>query len=281
MSNPSDVTPPQQPGAQPPQGSNAPPAGSEPPQVTPTVPEGYQTPQGYQPPSGSSQPPQGHQPPSGSGQPPQGYQAPQGYQPPSGSGQPPQGYQAPQGYQPPSGSGQPPQGYPQDRPAPAGGFRFEMPAGRPKTFNDVMPRGGLSGMFTVTGMPTELKVSYWVWLIGGLLGLLGGIIVLFGSFVLFAFAPGVGLVVLLLALVALALAAAQIVLAMKMKEGHEWARFALTIVAGISLLLNIISAGAVDGRGTNWSGFLISLAATVLMWLPNSQAWFASVRGRA
>ena len=250
MSNPSDVTPPQQPGAQSPQGSNATTAGSEPPEVSSTVPEGYQ-------------------PPSGSGQPPQGYQ------PPSGSGQPPEGYQ------PPSGSGQPPQGYQQGGPAPSGGFRFEMPTDRPKTFNDVMPRGGLSGMFTVTGMPTELKVSYWVWLIGGLLGLLGGIIGLFGSFVLFAFAPGVGLVVLLLVLFALALAAAQIILAMKMKEGREWARFALTIVAGISLLLTIISAGAVDGRGASWPGFLISLAATVLMWLPKSQAWFASVRGRA
>ena len=266
MSNPSDVPPPQQPGAQPPQDNNVPPAGSEPPQVTPKVPEGYQPPQGYQAPPGYGQAPQ------------QGYQAPPGYgQAPQGYGQAPQGYgQAPQGYQAP---GQ--QGYPQGQPAPAGGFRFEMPTDRPKNFNDVMPRGGFSGMFTVTGMPTELKVSYWVWLIGGLLGLLGGIIGLFGSFVLFAFAPGVGLVVLLLVLVALALAAAQIILAMKMKEGREWARFALTIVAGISLVLTIISANAVDGRGTSWPGFIVSLAATVLMWLPNSQAWFASIRGRA
>ena len=124
------------------------------------------------------------------------------------------------------------------------------------------PQGGFSGMFTVTGMPTELKVSYWIWLIGGLLGLLGGVIGLFGSFVLIAFAPAVGLLVLLLVLVALALAAAQIVLAMKMKEGREWARFALTIVAGISLVLAIISASVADGRGGgSWPGFIISLAA--------------------
>ena len=145
-----------------------------------------------------------------------------------------------------------------------------------------MPQGGFSGMFSVTGLPTELKVSYWIWLIGGLLGLLGGVIGLFGSLVLFAFVPALGILVLLLVLVALALAAAQIVLAMKMKEGREWARFALTIVAGVSLVLAIISASAADGRvGGNWLGFLISLAATVLMWLPNSQAWFAAVRGRA
>ena len=82
---------------------------------------------------------------------------------------------------------------------------------------------------------------------------------------------------LLLVLVALALAAAQVILAMKMKEGREWARFALTIVAGVSLLLAIINASAADGRGGgSWPGFIISLVATVLMWLPNSQAWFAS-----
>ena len=213
--------------------------------------------------------------------------------PPTGAGSPPVNRPEPDGYGqvPPPGYRQtPPPGYGQVPPpayqaagqaAPSGGFRFEMPADRPRNFNDVMPQGGFSGMFSVTGMPTELKVSYWVWLIGGFLGLLGGVIGLFGSFVLFAFAPGVGLVVLLLVLVALTLAASQIVLAMKMKEGREWARFALTILAGASLLLSIVSAGAADGRGSSWPGFIISLAATVLMWLPNSQAWFASLRGRS
>jgi hypothetical protein len=252
MSNPSDVPPPQQPGALPPQSNTVPPAGSTP--QNPHVPEGYEAPgQGYQP-------PQGHQAP------PQGYQAPgqQGYQPPQ------QGYQAPG--QAPGQAG---------RPAPAGGMRFQMPSDRPRNFNDVLPQGGLSGMFTVTEMPTELKVSYWIWLIGGLLGLLGGVIGLFGSFVLLAIIPPLGLLVLLLVLVALVLAAAQVILAMKMKEGREWARFALTIVAGISLVLAIINTSAADGRGGgNWPSFIVSLAAAVLMWLPNSQAWFARLRGR-
>jgi hypothetical protein len=246
MSNPDDVPQPQQPGAQPTPPGNRPPAGSEPPPAGPPAGAGYQP------------PPQGHHGP------PQGYQAaPQGYQPPpQGSGQAP-------GYQPPGQPGAP------------GGFRFEMPADRPRNVSDVMPQGGFSGIFSVTSMPTELKVSYWIWLIGGLLGLLGGVVGLFGSFVLLAVAPGVGIVVLLLVLVALALAAAQIILAMKMKEGREWARFALTILAGISLLLTFVSASAADGRsGSSWPGFIISLAATVLMWLPNSQAWFASLRGR-
>jgi hypothetical protein len=229
MKNPDDVPPPQQPGAQPPQPGNVPPAGPDPRQAgSPSAAGGFPPPQGYGP---------------------------------------PQGYQPPPGYQ---------------QPGAPGGFRFEVPADRPRSFGEVMPQGGFSGMFSVARMPTELKVSYWIWLIGGLLGLLGGVIGLFGSFVLLAVAPGVGLVVLLLVLVALAFAVAQIILAMKMKEGREWARFALTILVGASLLLTIIGASAVEGRsGTSWPGFIISLVATVLMWLPNSQAWFASFRGRA
>ena len=86
---------------------------------------------------------------------------------------------------------------------------------------------------------------------------------------------------LLLVLVAFALATAQIILAMKMKEGLEWARLALTILAGLSLLLALISAGFAEGRGGgSVPGFFISLVAAGLMWLPNSQAWFVSQRGR-
>lgn len=168
-----------------------------------------------------------------------------------------------------------------NKPGRAGRFPFEIPADRPRSFNDVMPRGGFSGMFSVMGLPTELKVSYWIWVIGGLVGLLAGVIGLFGALVLFAFVPGLAILVLLLVLVALALSGAQIVLAMQMKEGREWARFALTVVAGVSLLLSIISLGFADGRGGNGLGFLASLVATVLMWVPNSQSWFAAVRGHA
>lgn len=160
----------------------------------------------------------------------------------------------------------------------AGGFRFEVPADRPRNFNEVLPLGGYSGMFTLPAMPTELKISYWVWVIGGLLGLLAGVIGLFSVLVLFVVSPPEGILLLLLVVVALALAGAQVTLAMKMKEGREWARFALTIAAGVSLLLAALSTGFTGGG--SWPGFVISLAATVLMWLPNSQSWFAASRGR-
>lgn len=138
--------------------------------------------------------------------------------------------------------------------------------------------GGYSAILNLPAMPTELKVSYWVWVIGGLLGVLAGVIGLFGTLVLFVVSPPAGILLLLLVLVALALAWAQVTLAMKMKEGWEWARFALTIAAGVSLVLALLSIGVAGGG--SWPGFLISLVATVLMWLPKSQAWFDAFKAR-
>lgn len=245
MSNPSEVSQPEEPGHQPGHTDGQPPAASVPP-------AGYQPPQGYRPP-------------------PQGYQAPgEAYPPPShGYPQPGQQYGTP--------AGQP--GQPVGPGAP-GGFQFQLPADAPRNLNDVMPKGGFSGIFSVTGLPTELKVSYWIWLIGGMLGVLGGLFGFLGSLALLAVAPAAGIVVLILILVALALAAAQIILALKMKEGLEWARLALTVVAAVSLVLSLIGGSFGDGLGSNWLGFLISAAATVLMWVPNSQAWFTAVKGR-
>lgn len=165
------------------------------------------------------------------------------------------------------------------RPRPAGGFRLRLPDDRPRTFRDAMPVGGYAGLFTLPAMPTELRISYYVWVIGGLLGILAAVIGLFGTLVLFAVSPPAGILLLLLVLVALALAGAQLTLAMKMKEGWEWARFALTAVTAASLLLAVLGTGLAGGG--SWPGFAISLAATILMWLPKAQQWFDAFKGRA
>lgn len=176
-------------------------------------------------------------------------------------------------------SGEPPSGD-HFQPRRAGRFPFEMPADRPRNFYEALPQGGFTGIFSVAGLPTELRISYWIWVAGGLLGLLGGVIGLFGALVLFAFLPGIAILVLLLVLLAAALSGAQIVLAMALKEGREWARLALTAVAGASLLLTIISLSFTDGRGGSGFNFLAGLAATMLMWVPGSQRWFTAARGR-
>lgn len=160
-----------------------------------------------------------------------------------------------------------------------------MPTDGPRNFNDVLPQGGFSGIFKTQGLPTELKVSYFIWVISGLLGLLFGLIGFFAIIAAFAFIPAVAAVALVLLIISLAVAAAQVVLAMKMKEGKEWARLALTVLAAVSLLLAIFGsinmAGPSAGLGGNWFGFLVSAVAVVLMWLPNSQLWFKAVKGTA
>ena len=248
---------------------------------------GWTQPRRHQAPAGHQLP--GHQPAQDHRGPGRGHQAPPpGYRPPGGFPVPGQQHGAPhdEARKEPhdeahrndaQSSGQ---YWQPNQPGRAGRFPFEIPADRPRNFNDVMPLGGFGGIFNVIGLPTELKVSYWIWVVGGLLGLLGGVIGLFGALVLIAIVPAVALLVFLLVVVSLVLSAAQIVLAMKMKEGREWARLALTIIAGVSLLQSIISSSMVGGQGANWFGFITGLVATVLMWVPNSQSWFAAVRGR-
>ena len=148
-------------------------------------------------------------------------------------------------------------------------------------FDSARPRNGFAGMFSVAGLPTELKVSFWIWFPGGILGLLGGLLGMLASLVLFAAAPGAAALVLLLMLLAAAVGAAQIVFALKMKDGRQWARLALTVLTGVTLVLALVNLAMRVGQGGNWAGFLISLTATVLLWLPRSQAWFAAAGSRS
>ena len=141
------------------------------------------------------------------------------------------------------------------------------------------PRRGFAGILPVAGTPVELQVSFWIWFAGGILGLLGGLLGMLASLVLFAAAPAAAALILLLLLLAAAVGTAQIILVLKMKDGRLWARLALTVLTGVTALLAVANGLMGVGQGGNWTGFLISLGATVLMWLPRSQAWFASMHG--
>lgn len=148
-------------------------------------------------------------------------------------------------------------------------------------FEDARPRTGFSAMFSVAGLPTELKVSFWIWFVGGILGLLGGLLGVLASLTLFAAAPGAALGVLLLMLLAAAVGTSQIIFALRMKAGRQWARLALTILTAVTLVLALANLAMRMGQGGNWAGFLISLVAAVLLWLPRSQAWFAAAGSRS
>ncbi|WP_255405307.1 hypothetical protein [Sinomonas sp. R1AF57] len=248
-------TPYEQPASDSPEGQN--PQGPNPYGQNPQGPNPYgQNPQGPNP-YGQNPPPP---PPPGTGP----YGGAPGYQQP--------GYQQP-GYAPPPGGQQQPGG---QQP---GGFRFEMPTDAPRSVQDVMPVGGFSGIFTTNGLPTELKVSYWIWLIGGALGVVFGLFGILAGLAALALAGAFGALLLVLVLIGLVLAAAQVILAMKMKEGRQWARLALSGVAALNLILAIMASGG--NGGPNWFGALVSVTAAVLMWVPTSRAWFDGVARHA
>ncbi|TLM84617.1 hypothetical protein [Pseudarthrobacter sp. NamE5] len=139
------------------------------------------------------------------------------------------------------------------------------------------PRQGVLGsLFSVAGRPTEIKVSFWIWLIGGILGMLGGLLGMLASLVLFSAAPSTAAAVVTLMLLAAAVGVVQMVLAVRMKAGRNWARLALTALSGATLVLAVANGAMGVGQAGNWIAFLISLVAAVLLWLPASRAYFAA-----
>ncbi|WP_425862843.1 hypothetical protein [Arthrobacter sp. TWP1-1] len=198
---------------------------------------------------GSQPPPPGYgsspTPPNQPGATPPGYQAP--------------GYQAPPPYQQP-GYQQPPQSQQ------SGDFKFEMPKDMPKSMNDVMPVGGFAGLFKTDGLPQMLKVSYILWLVTAGLGIIFGVFSFLGSLLLLG--SGMSSVKgLVLTLISLALMVAVVICAMKLKEGMQWARWALSATVVVSFLLLFLGGGGVG---------LLGVVAAVFMWLPDSTAWLNS-----
>lgn len=192
--------------------------------------------------------------------PPPGYGQP-GQQTPPGYSQPPPGYQQP-GQQTPSSGQQPPSS------GQHGDFNFELPKDMPRSVNDVMPVGGFSGIFNISGLPQLLKISYIIWLVTAGLGI---ILNVFGSLTgLILIGTGSGMRIFLSSLISLALMVAVVVLAMKLKEGLQWARLALSVVVIATLILLPLG-----GSGTG----LLGIVAAVLMWLPESSAWLTGRAG--
>lgn len=253
MSTPNEFPGPEQPGSQP----SPPGYGSQPdPNAPPNHDAGNQ--------GGAAQPPPGYQQPGGQApgnQPPPGYQ-----QPPAAY--PPPGYQQP-GNQPPGGQQYQQPGYQQPGGPQPGSSNFELPKDMPRSVQDVLPVGGFSGMFKMDGLPQLLKISYIIWLVTAAIWLFFTFFAFVGSLFLLSssYFRGSGVRGIVVSIISLVLIAAVVVCAMKLKEGRQWARLALSAIALISIVLLITGNG---GSG------LLSVVAAVLMWLPESTAWLNS-----
>ncbi|WP_155886203.1 MULTISPECIES: hypothetical protein [Actinoalloteichus] len=139
-------------------------------------------------------------------------------------------------------------------------------------------------------MPTEVRVSFWIWIGSAVLNIVFNLLALTGLDELreefrregqanglspdevdsvFNTAIGVTLVV------ALAIQALYVLFAFKMRDGRNWARAALTVLAVLNLLL-FASAGGGNGMNTLFN--MLPVVATVLLFLPNSNAYFQAHR---
>ena len=187
-----------------------------------------------------------------------------------------QGGGQPHGPPPPGYGSQPdPQAAPNRQPpypgqqASSGDFKIKLPRDMPRSVQDVMPAGGLSGIFRTDGLPQLLKISYIMWLVTAGIWLFFTFFSFLGS--LFGLASryyrGQALMGIVLSIISVALIAAIVVCAMKLKEGKQWARLALSAIVVVGFIFMVM--------GSN-GGSLLGLVAAVLMWLPESSAWLNS-----
>ncbi|WJY00361.1 hypothetical protein ACRQ4C_03870 [Curtobacterium sp. SP.BCp] len=126
---------------------------------------------------------------------------------------------------------------------------------------------------TTSGRPTTVTVSFIIWLVVILANILSGIIGLVsgGSA---AAAQGVGTAPLVGgAIFAFILAVVELIIVFKMRDGRNWARIVLLVIA----ILQVIGVGVGAASGGNAFGFIGGIAvivATILMFVGGANGYF-------
>lgn len=196
-----------------------------------------------------------------------GQPGPQGRSQP---GQPSYGQPGPQGH-----TGQPHPGASQQP------YRFRMPQSWPRSLQDVLPAGGFGGhIFSQQGVPTLVSIAFWILLVSSALGLVLSVLGLVAMLGVGLFAYSGAVVPALVATVIVALnvviCALQVLLSFKIREASEWARFVLSVLTAVGL---IVGAGGLvaGGSGGGMTG-LLGIAVVVLLWLPEPNEWFLTSR---
>jgi hypothetical protein len=124
-------------------------------------------------------------------------------------------------------------------------------------FNNIKER-----VTNTQGVPQQLVISYWLWVGAAVLGVVASLVTMVGAAGGFA---GVGLIFSLI------FAALYIFIAIRLKEGARWARLVLSILGGLSLLALPLTLFT---GGLSLIGTAATVAAAVMMWLPQSQEHF-------
>ncbi len=121
------------------------------------------------------------------------------------------------------------------------------------------------------GLPQEISASYVLWLVSAAYSVILHTTTLFSSVGTY----GRGALVLDVPglIFAILISVAVVYLAIRMKEGAQWARVALTIVCALTVISSLISIMTV-GMGIITA--LTQIVATALMWTAAGQRWLGT-----
>jgi hypothetical protein len=121
---------------------------------------------------------------------------------------------------------------------------------------------------TTAGRPTTVTISYIIWLVTVLIGIISGIVGFFSSNShVSGAAETTGVVVG--AIIAIVIALVELFIVFRMRDGRRWARIVLLILA-ILQVIGVVAAFNILGT----IGLIAVIVATVLMFLPSSNAYF-------
>ncbi|RKT57898.1 hypothetical protein [Saccharothrix australiensis] len=137
-------------------------------------------------------------------------------------------------------------------------------------------------------VPKEVRVSFWIWIAGAVLSVVGSLYALTQRDEIAdvlrrqpnaselspeQFDAAVTTSVLFAVVLGVVFAGLYVLFAFKARAGRNWARVVLTVLTALGLLSTLFGA-SVSGLFTS----LISVVAVVLLYLPNSKAYFDAVK---
>ncbi|MEU6150690.1 hypothetical protein ABZ816_11880 [Actinosynnema sp. NPDC047251] len=138
-------------------------------------------------------------------------------------------------------------------------------------------------------VPKEVQISFWIWIAGAVLSVIGGLLAFAqrdavadalrrapqtADLSAEEFDALVSANIMITAVVGVVMAGLYVLFAFKARAGRNWARVVLAALTVLGLLSTLLVGAGVSGLLTS----LISVVAVVLLYLPNSKAYFDSVK---
>ncbi|MBW4715850.1 hypothetical protein [Saccharothrix obliqua] len=140
-------------------------------------------------------------------------------------------------------------------------------------------------------VPKEVQISFWIWIAGAALSVLGSLLALTQRDAIAQvlrespqsrglspdeFDAAVTASILFAVVIGLVFAGLYVLFAFKARAGRNWARVVLTVLTALSLLA-LVTGASVSGLLTS----LASVVAVVLLYMPNAKAYFDAHKRQA